>query len=164
MFFIDLGVPRNFDPAINELEGVYLYNIDDLARVAEEHREERAREAVRAEEIVQEEADRFWHRVAAGDVTPTIVALRRKLEGIRRAELERALAVLPSLGERDRRALEAMTQAIVNKVLHPPTATLKKLAMEEEGDEAMAVGEVLRRVFDLEAVDVGSAEDDDDRE
>jgi glutamyl-tRNA reductase len=150
MFFIDLGMPRNFDPAINDLQSVYVYNIDDLSRVADDHRAEREKEAERAEEIVRAEAETFWRTLAASDVTPTIVALRGKLDAIRRAELERALASLATVGPDERRVLEAMTQSIVNKILHPPTTTLKQLALDEEGRDAAEMAEVLHRLFALE--------------
>ncbi len=150
MFFIDLGVPRNFDPAINDLDNVYLYNIDDLARVADANRAERAGEAQRAEEIVEQEVERFWRSLEGRDVTPTIVALRGKLDGIRRAELERALGALRKLDPEERRALEAMTQAIVNKILHAPLSVLKQLAQEDDGEAAAEVAELVHRLFALE--------------
>ncbi|MEW6273194.1 MAG: glutamyl-tRNA reductase [Thermodesulfobacteriota bacterium] len=161
MFFIDLGVPRNFDPAINDLQSVYLYNIDDLAHVADDHRAEREREAVRGEEIVREEAERFWRWISRRDVTPTIVALRGKLDGIRRAELDRAIAALRKLEPDERRALEAMTQAIVNKILHQPLSVLKQLAVQDEA-EAAEVAELVHRLFALEAEAGGRARDADD--
>jgi glutamyl-tRNA reductase len=150
MFFIDLGVPRNFDPGVNDLENVYLYNIDDLANVADDHRTERQREAVRAESIVDEEVERFWPRLAAQDLTPTIVALREKLHGIGRGELERALRALKSLEPEERAALEAMTQAIVNKILHPPLAALKELAVSEDSVAASEATELIHQLFALE--------------
>jgi glutamyl-tRNA reductase len=163
MFFIDLGVPRNFDPGINDLENVYLYNIDDLSKVAGEHRAEREREAERAEAIVDEETERFWRARSAQDLTPTIVALRGKLDGIRRAELERALAVLSRIEPEERRALEAMTSAIVNKILHAPLAVLKEMARHEDGDAAAEVAELVHRLFALEpraAAEVAGGESD----
>jgi glutamyl-tRNA reductase len=157
MFFIDLGVPRNFDPGVNDLGNVYLYNIDDLANVADDHRAEREREAARAEAIVVEEADRFWRWFSGRDLTPTIVKLRGKLDGIRRAELERALVALRKLEPAERQALEAMTHAIVNKILHTPLSVLKSFVANEQHDRVGEAADLVHRLFALE-------HDDDDDE
>ncbi|MFP6665329.1 MAG: glutamyl-tRNA reductase [Deltaproteobacteria bacterium] len=149
MFFIDLGVPRNFDAAINDLEGCYLYDIDSLAGVAKDHRAERAKEARKAEAIVLEEADGLWRQLQSPDLTPTIVALRGKLEGIRRSELDRAMATLRRLEPEDREALESMTQAIVNKILHAPMKVLKELAREEDSGGASDAQEFVHHLFEL---------------
>ena len=150
MFFIDLGVPRNFDARINDLEGCYLYDIDDLAGVASEHRVERLKEAEKAESICCDEVDRFWASFRHADITPTIVALRGKLNGIREVEFDRAMAALRRLDPEDRDALEAMTQAIVNKILHVPLKVLKDLAREADEGGAGEAADFVHHLFDLE--------------
>lgn len=152
MFFIDLGVPRNFDPAINELDGCYLYDIDSLAGVAKDHRAEREKEARKAEEIVHEESELFWKGLRQADITPTIVALRGKLDGIRRAEMDRAMATLRRLEPEDRDALEAMTQAIVNKILHAPLTVLKDMARDQDSGGASDVTDFVHDLFELDSL------------
>ena len=125
MFLIDLSVPRNFDSRINDIDNVYLYDIDDLGGIAETNRDERSREAEKAEAIVEQEVDGFCRWLSTLEAVPTIVALRDKLERIRQAELQKTLATLRDLSPRERAALEAMTTAIVNKILHTPIARLK---------------------------------------
>lgn len=150
MFLIDMSVPRSFDPAINDLDNVYLYDIDDLSGVAESNRDERSREALKAEAIVDEEVDAFCRWMAGLDAVPTIVALREKAEAIRRAELDRTLASsLRHLGEDDRQALEAMTGAIVNKLLHAPITQLKHQGRRE----AVYFIAALRQLFEIEEPD-----------
>ncbi|MEO2166906.1 MAG: glutamyl-tRNA reductase, partial [bacterium] len=161
MFFIDLGVPRNFDAAINELEGCYLYDIDSLAGVARDHRAERAKEALKAEAIVLEEADGLWRQLQSADLTPTIVALRGKLEGIRRTELERAMATLRRLEPEDREALEAMTQSIVNKILHVPMTVLKELVRKEDTGGASEAQDFIHHLFELGS-DPGADEENEE--
>ena len=149
MFLIDMSVPRTFDPAINELENVYLYDIDDLGGVAEVNRDERGREAEKAEAIVDDEVDSFGRWLTGLDAVPTIVALRQKIEAIRRAELERTLATLRELTPRERDSLEAMTAAIVNKILHSPITHLKKHDRRRETFYLAAA----RQLFDIEEPD-----------
>jgi len=125
LFFIDIAVPRNVEPAVNDLEGAFCYDIDDLRAVVESNLKERQREAQRAQALLEREVDKFVGRLQQLEVVPTIVSLREKLEAIRRAELERALARLPGAAEDTRRVMDALSQAIVNKVLHAPMAKLK---------------------------------------
>jgi glutamyl-tRNA reductase len=149
MFCIDLSVPRNFDPRINAIDNVYLYDIDDLGKVAEENRDERGREADKAEHIVSEEVESFWRWLGHLEVVPTIVALREKMEAIRRTELQKTLAALKDLDPREREALEAMTEAIVNKILHTPITRLKQ---RDQRSEAFYI-DAARRLFDIEGTD-----------
>jgi glutamyl-tRNA reductase len=125
LFLIDIAVPRNVEPAVNDLENAFCYDIDDLRAVVEANLKERQREAVRAQALLEGEVAKFAARLQHLEVVPTIVSLREKLEAIRRAELERALARLPGSGEETRRVMEALSQAIVNKVLHAPMVKLK---------------------------------------
>ena len=125
LFFIDIAVPRNVEPAVNDLEGAFCYDIDDLRAVVESNLKERQREAQRAQTLLEREVEKFVGRLKQLEVVPTIVSLREKLEAIRRAELERALARLPGAAEDTRRVMDALSQAIVNKVLHAPMAKLK---------------------------------------
>jgi glutamyl-tRNA reductase len=125
LFFIDIAVPRNVEPAVNDLEGAFCYDIDDLRAVVESNLKERQREAQRAQVLLEREVDKFAGRLQQLEVVPTIVSLREKLEAIRRAELERALARLPGAAEDTRRVMDALSQAIVNKVLHAPMVKLK---------------------------------------
>jgi glutamyl-tRNA reductase len=146
MFLIDMSVPRTFDPGINELENVYLYDIDDLGGVAEVNRDERGREAEKAEAIVEEEVETFGKWLAGLDAVPTIVALRQKIEAIRKAELEKTLATFHELTPRERESLEAMTAAIVNKILHSPITHLKQHDRRRETFYLAAA----RQLFDIE--------------
>lgn len=125
VFLVDMSVPRNFDPRINELDDAYLYDVDDLGTIAASNLDERSREAAKAEAIVAAEVDRFCLWLEALDAVPTIVALRAKAEGIRSAEVAKTLATLHGLGDREREAIEAMTSAIINKLLHEPVQRLK---------------------------------------
>jgi len=144
MFLIDLAVPRAIDPAVNQLDGVYLYDIDDLEGVIADNRGARAREAEKAETIVEAEVETFWRWFENLDVVPTIVELREKLEGIRRRELERTLAALGAMDPRQREAIERLSVAIVNKILHAPVTALRR--HQAHRAEAFYV-EAARRLF-----------------
>ncbi len=147
MLLIDLAVPRSFDPAINQIDGVYLYDIDDLEGVIADNKGARAQEATAAEQIVESEVDSFCRWLEGLDVVPTVVALREKIEDIRQGELERYLASLgASLDPRQREAVERLTRAIVNKILHAPLSELRRRGSDR--DEALYV-EVARMLFRL---------------
>jgi glutamyl-tRNA reductase len=146
MFLIDLAVPRSIDPRVNLLDSVYLYDIDDLEGVIDDNQGARAREAEKAETIVEAEVEVFWRWFASLDAVPTIVALREKLEGIRRRELERGLAALGVVDPRQREVLERVTVAIVNKILHAPLTALR--GQDADPSEMFTI-EAVRRLFRL---------------
>ena len=150
MFFIDIGDRRNFDPQINDLDNVYLYNIDDLKSVAEENLRARSNEAEKAEEIVRVEAESLVRWMESLEQVPTITALRQRFEDIRRKELEKSLAGnLKNLSEAQRAALEDMTTAMINKLLHTPISQLKRNSGDEDEDSSLYVA-ALKKLFDLE--------------
>ncbi len=146
LFLIDLAVPRDLDPAINELDGCFLYDIDDLEAVVAESLAGRRREAERAEAIVAEEARRFTAWQASLGVVPAIASLRARAEEIRAAELARAERRLDRLSETERRAVEALTAQIVNKLLHLPTVRMKEAAVTADG---VIYADAVRHLFGL---------------
>jgi glutamyl-tRNA reductase len=147
MFFIDMAVPRDIEPAVNALENVFLYDIDDLENVVEANRRERQREALAAEDLIWREVRQFQQWLAARDAIPTIVALRQHAETLRQEELDKALAKLGALGERERRIIEGLTVGIVNKLLHAPTVNLKRSSREGRGSDYV---QLVRHLFELD--------------
>jgi glutamyl-tRNA reductase len=146
LLLIDLAVPRDLDPEIAELDGCYLYDIDDLEQIVAETLSGRRREADRAEGIVAAEAEKFheWH--ASLDVLPAITSLRARAEEIREAELQKAESLLSRLDDSQRRAVEAVTAQIVNKLLHLPTVRMKQAAAAADG---VLYAETVRHLFGL---------------
>jgi glutamyl-tRNA reductase len=142
LFLIDLAVPRDLDPSIHELDGCYLYDIDDLQAVVAETLAGRRREAERAESIVAGEAERFREWQASLDVVPAIASLRAHAEEIREAELDRA-----KLSGAERRAAESVTAAVLNKLLHLPTIRMKQAAAAADG---VIYADAVRHLFGLE--------------
>jgi glutamyl-tRNA reductase len=140
---IDLAVPRNVDPACADLADVFSYDVDDLEKVVAATHEARRGEALRAEAIVEAEVIAFAKERDTRAALPVLVQLRRRAEAIARAEAERTLAqVGAKLDEKGRRSVEAMAQAIVNKLLHRPTARLKEAASSGDGALAGAAAEL----------------------
>ncbi len=150
MVLIDIAVPRDLDPAIRGLSGAVLHDIDDLERVVEANLNGRLREAERAAVLVAAELRRFadWRRGLA--VTPTISSLRARAEEIRRGELGKLAGQWESMSERDRERVEALTKAIVNKLLHEPTVRAREAAATGEGLREL---ETLRTLFGLDAAE-----------
>lgn len=147
MFLIDIAVPRDVDPRVNDLPNVYLYDVDDLQGVVDANKKEREKEAEKAEQIVAEEVEGFLGWLRTLEVTPTIRALRERFDGIRKGEMEKTLKSFGGeLTDKQRRSLEAMGQAIVNKILHEPTVYLKRLADEPELEFSV---DAVRRLFGL---------------
>ena len=144
LLLIDIAVPRDVDPAVRRLENVHLYDIDDLQAVAEANMREREKEVDKVEALVEEEVSRFveWYRSL--DVIPTIAALRERAERVRRVELDKTLGHLSNLSPEERARVEAMSRAIVKKILHQPIARLKS----EGGDGEQYVA-ALRDLFAL---------------
>ncbi len=126
LFFIDIAVPRNVEASVNTLPNVYVYDVDDLRQVVDANLRERAREAQRAEALVEREVAKFLARLSDVEVIPTIVSLRERLEGIRAGEVRKALARLPDATPETREAIEALSAAIVNKILHAPITKLRE--------------------------------------
>jgi len=146
LLLVDLAVPRDLDPAIRELDGCYLYDIDDLEQIVAETLSGRRREAERAESLVAVEAEKFseWH--ASLDVVPAIASLRAKAEEIRTAELRKADSLLGRLDDSQRKAVESVTSQIVNKLLHLPTVRMKQAAAAADG---VLYAETVRHLFGL---------------
>ncbi|MHB8389412.1 MAG: glutamyl-tRNA reductase [Acidobacteriaceae bacterium] len=146
MFFIDIAVPRDVDPEINRVEGIFVYNIDDLQAVAISNLSNRAKEALDAEAIVRDEVERYTRRMHSLDGVPSIVALQESLEEVRQNELRRMASRLSHLSSEQMRAVEQMTRSLVHKLQHAPIQAIKRAA--QEGDrETLAV---IQSVFDLE--------------
>jgi len=147
LFLIDLSVPRNVDPKVAGINGVYLYNIDDLQLVADANKELRHKKAVEAEEIISREVDSFRKRIVAQDAVPTIVELQQRLEDIRASELDKCLRRLGPISAEQRSAIEQLTTQMVNKILHYPILQLKESS--EEPQEREFLRRTIRKIFGL---------------
>jgi glutamyl-tRNA reductase len=146
LFFIDIAVPRDIDPEINRLNNTYVYDIDDLKGVIDENVEDRQKEAIKGERIVDEAVIRFREWYESLDVVPTIVALRTKMESIAAAELKKTLQSR-MISEQDAAALHKMADSLINKILHDPTRFLKRNGMRE--DKSYYI-DTVRKLFKLD--------------
>ena len=146
MFFIDIAVPRNVHADVNKLDGMFVYDVDDLQSVATDNATERKKEAERAEKIIELEVDRFTSRMKSLAVVPTILSLQEYCETIRQAEVDRIRGKLGQITPDQEAAIEAMTRGIINKLLHTPITTLKS---STDHPEAATIHEMIRRLFNL---------------
>jgi glutamyl-tRNA reductase len=149
LFLVDLSVPRNIDPEIAEVSGAYLYNIDDLKEIADSNREIRLGKADAAGTIIDREVETFLGRLATQEAIPTILELRERLEELRAAELEKCLRKLGPLSPEQRAAVEALSNGIINKVLHYPILRLKESAAENRPESGEVIRETIRKIFGL---------------
>ncbi len=147
MFFIDIAVPRDVDPEMNKIDGIFVYDIDDLQQAVSSHVADRKKEAETAENIVNDEVLKFHARLQTLDVVPTIVSLQDHLETIRQAEIDRVRGRLGALSTDQEMAVEALTRGIVNKIMHTPISTLKTAARDPE---STTVVDLVRRLFNLQ--------------
>ncbi|MCL5744096.1 MAG: glutamyl-tRNA reductase, partial [Acidobacteria bacterium] len=147
VFLIDISVPRNIEPAVNELDNVFLYDIDDLQEVVNANLRERLKEAEHAEEIVAHEVDRMMARLKVQEVAPTIVSLQEQLELIRTAEIEKLRRKYGPLSREQEEAWDLLTRAIVNKIAHGPISELRNQAGRPDGAHVI---EAIRKVFHLQ--------------
>lgn len=135
LFLIDLSVPRNIDPAVDELEDAYLFNIDDLSRVVEDGKRAREAASLAASRLVEEETDRFLTTLADLDVGVEIGRITHHIEALRLAEIERSRKLTRELSEAQLQALDAMTRSLVKKILHGPITELRQAAREGNAEK-----------------------------
>jgi len=145
VFLIDISVPRNIDPETNDLDNVYLYNVDDLQGVVDSNLFERKKEAEKAEKIIDEELETFLRWQSTLDSVPTIIAIREKAEEIKKEELDKLFHKITGMGEKEREAIEYMAAALINKMIHPPTAALK----EDSEDKDILVA-TIRKLYGID--------------
>src|SRR4029077_1196673 len=146
MFLIDISVPRNIDPAVRHVDNAFLFDIDDLKTRVEQNRGERLNEAEKAERMVVDEVGIVRQWLQSLEVTPTIVALRARIDEIKQAELNKTLGRLSNLSATERELIEAMASSIANKLIHNTMVTLKA---EVNSSEGAAFVEAARRFFNL---------------
>ena len=147
IFFIDIAVPRDIEPDVNDLENVYLYDIDDLQVVVSANIKEREKEAKNAMNLISQEVTKFNNWVGALDAVPTIVEIRKKAENIRKQEIEKTLKKISHLSEDEKQLLRQMSSSMINKILHKPTIKLKQKTQSEDGHVYL---KAIRHLFHLD--------------
>ena len=150
VFFIDIAVPRDVDPSVNDIDNAFVYDIDDLQQVIDSNMKERMKEAGRAEEIVDREVQAFCTRMQSREVAPTIVLVRESVEKVRREEIERHRRLLRDMPADQQAAalgaIDQITQSLMNKILHHPISQMKEMANDPDGAEFI---ETVRKIFNI---------------
>ena len=147
IFFIDIAVPRDIEPDVNDLENVYLYDIDDLQVVVSANIKEREKEVENAMNFISQEVTKFNNWVGALDAVPTIVEIRKKAENIRKQEIEKTLKKISHLSEDDKQLIHQMSSSMINKILHKPTIKLKQKTQSKDGHVYL---KAIRHLFHLD--------------
>jgi glutamyl-tRNA reductase len=148
LLILDIALPRDVEPAVGELDNVFLYDIDDLTQIVDRNLEKRKTELPRAERIVQTAVEDYWAWYTSLEVVPLIRALRGQAESYRRVEVEKALRKLEHLAPEDREAVEVLTKQILNKVLHKPTVRLREAASNGRGPTLVEAARYLFQIDD----------------
>ena len=143
IFFIDIAVPRNIDPAVNQIDSVFLYDVDDLGKVVDNNLKGRIQVAKDAEDIIGEEVERMMARLKTREAAPTIVQLQGQLDAWRKGEIDRMRAKLGTLTPQQEEAIEALTRGLVNKIAHGPITELRKQSSDPN------LLDMVRRLFRL---------------
>jgi glutamyl-tRNA reductase len=149
VFFIDIAVPRDIDPKVDDVENAYLFTVDHLQEIVQANLTQRGLEAEKAEEIIDQEIGQFFKWLSTLEVTPAIVALRTRFDEIRRVELEKTISNWKELPPDAEKRLEALTLAMMNKLLHAPTTALKQAG---QGGRVDLYVDALRQLFELESL------------
>ncbi|MBF0223876.1 MAG: glutamyl-tRNA reductase [Desulfobacterales bacterium] len=147
LFFIDIAVPRDIHPDINRLPNCYVYDIDDLQGIIDDNIEERNKEALKGERIINESVIRFEEWMSSLKAVPTIVALRAKIDNLAKSEAEKNLLSLKSLSKNDYESIMRMTESIVNKILHYPTVYLKNNGCAGNNSQYI---DMIKKIFKLD--------------
>ena len=147
IFFIDIAVPRDIEPDVNDLENVYLYDIDDLHVVVSANMKEREKESENAMHLISQEVNKFNNWLGTLDAVPTIVEIRKRVENIGNQEMERTLKKIPHLSEEDKKIIYQMKNSMINKILHKPTIKLKQKTQSEDGHIYL---KAIRHLFHLD--------------
>jgi len=150
VFFIDIAVPRDIDPAVNEIDNAFLYDIDDLQQVIDANLKERLKEASRAEQIVDSEVAAFCLKLQSREIVPTIVQLKDSMEKLRRDEIERNRRLLKDLSPEGQAVVDQISKSLINKILHPPIELLKQMSHDQSGPE---LADLVRKLFNIKSTE-----------